>query len=115
MGRVLQASCTCGYESESLLLGGGMMDFRDRCNVPYYCDYCEIVSTANIIKKPGAKTDDDLISSEDSDNITHDIKCKKCGRKVQYYGQVRQNDFESETDYIFGWNFGNNKIYLLKD
>lgn len=30
MGSILQASCTCGYESESLLLGDGMVDLIER-------------------------------------------------------------------------------------
>jgi len=107
MGSVLQAKCSCGFESDELFLGGGMMDMGAICNIPYYCDHCEIVGTINILKK----NTDELLHRE----LKKDIKCKKCRRKIQYYGEISEDNFESQEDYAFDWSFGFDKRYLLHD
>ena len=45
---MLISQCKCGYESDTLYLGGGMLNFHSYCEVPCYCDDCEIVFSRNI-------------------------------------------------------------------
>jgi hypothetical protein len=54
MGSILKVKCSCGYESEELLLGGGFRNFMTECAGHFYCDHCGIVSKANILSKSGS-------------------------------------------------------------
>jgi len=37
MGSMLMSQCKCGFESDCLSVGGGMMDFNEKCWTPCYC------------------------------------------------------------------------------
>ena len=37
MGHSVVASCSCGYESGELMIGGGRSDFQVNCSFPAYC------------------------------------------------------------------------------
>jgi hypothetical protein len=104
MGSILMTTCKCGYESEDLLVGGGMMDFNGRLEIPYSCNNCKIVSSVNIFKN----VDGELPSS----SIRNKIQCKKCRRLVSYYGTISEDIFENieDTMYLFSWEFS-----ILKD
>ena len=119
MGSLLQAKCSCEFEIDFLAVGGGMADRGAICNVPYYCDHCEIVDTINIKKKNhnySSETEEDSSSSRNGWDIKKDIKCKKCRRKVQYYGEMREDTFFQDGDkYVFDWNTNSNKRYFLQD
>ena len=107
MGSVLQSMCSCGFESKELSVGGGMMDFEEKCYVPYFCDHCEIVRRINI------KTKNPNNISETG--IRKDIKCSKCRRKVQYYGEIREYTFDTQNDYVFDWKIDFEQSYFLQD
>lgn len=118
MGSILQAKCGCGFESDGLLVGGGIADRGAICNVPYYCDHCEIVDTINIKKKNQkyfSETPDDLSLFGRKWDVKKNIKCKKCRRKVQYYGEIGENIFEDEEQYAFDWGVNDEKRYFLPD
>ena len=94
MGDILQAICECGFKSNNLYLGGGFLDMGELCNAPYYCDNCETIGTVNINKI---------------------IKCEKCSKSVQYYGEIGKDDFEIPEDVIFDWSVNHTTRYFLKD
>jgi hypothetical protein len=107
MGDMLQAACSCGFVSEVISAGGGKMNFMETCNVPYYCDNCKSVGETNILMK----STDDLPRSV----LRKSIKCEKCRRKVQHYGEIKKEDTEDEDSYVFEWNIDDDKTYFLKD
>ena len=55
MGSMIKSHSKCGFESEVLYVGGGMMDFGGKCGVPCYCDKCKLVTTINILTIEGEK------------------------------------------------------------
>ena len=55
MGSMLISQCSCGLESDELYVGGGMMNFKEECDIPFYCDKCEIVISRNILNEEGIK------------------------------------------------------------
>jgi len=95
------------------------------CNVPYYCDHCKIVDTINIRKKNynySSETEEDLSSSRNGWDLKKDIKCKKCRRKVEYYGEVGddtcfqdEGKHEGQQEYVFDWRINGEKRYYLQD
>ncbi len=50
MGVMMQARCSCGYESEGLLIGGGMMDFDRVCWLPAACATCREIVNVDVMK-----------------------------------------------------------------
>ena len=100
MGSMLQSQCKCGFESDCLSVGGGMMDFNEKCWTLCYCDECELVMSINILTKEGKKGY---------------YRCTKCKKRVKYYGEVGEDTFEYQDDYIFDWGINIEKRYFLKD
>ena len=100
MGSMLISQCQCGYESDELMLGGGMMNFIEDCEIPFYCDNCEIVFTRDVLGKLDFKKYN---------------KCPKCRKKVQYYGSISEDDFENDDDNVFDWGIEFDKRYYLKN
>jgi Zn finger protein HypA/HybF involved in hydrogenase expression len=49
MGEGFKASCGCGYESDYIYCGGGMMNFETHCGVPAKCDRCEAIVGVNYL------------------------------------------------------------------
>ena len=49
MGEGFKASCGCGYESDYIYCGGGMMTFESRCGVPAMCARCQAVVEVNYL------------------------------------------------------------------
>ena len=50
MGSQVVARCDCGVE-ESILIGGGMMDFQTTCLFPCLCENCHSVVQVNLFSK----------------------------------------------------------------
>jgi hypothetical protein len=102
MGSIVQAKCKCGYESEDLFLGGGMADFGKMLEVPYYCHICQHVGSLNLFKRMTTINMIDGVEPKYRKRLT----CKKCRRKVQYYGNF-QDDIEKpsidEDEIAFQW------------
>jgi hypothetical protein len=59
MGSSVKASCKCGY-GESILIGGGMLNFKTTCLFPCLCEDCKEVVQGNLLAKR--------------------TKCPKCGK-----------------------------------
>ena len=101
MGSMLISQCKCGYESDCLSVGGGMMLYlHEKCWIPCFCDECELVMTINILTKEGKKGY---------------YRCTKCKKRVKYYGEVGEDTFEYQDDYIFDWGINIEKRYFLKN
>ena len=114
MGSMLQSQCKCGFESDELTVGGGMMFIEEECDIPYYCDKCEIVKTINIFKKLNDSFELKLNNPIELKS-RKDLKCKKCRRKVQYYGEIGENNLEFQEEYIFDWMINDEKRYFLQN
>ena len=101
MGSMLLSECKCGFQSDSLSVGGGMMDFGSKCWTPFSCSKCKSVGTINILTKEGKKGR---------------FRCPKCRKKVEYYGEVKEDTFEvDDISYVFDWKVGEFDRYYLKD
>ena len=98
---MLQSQCKCGFESDCLSVGGGMMLYlHEKCWTPCYCDECELVMTINILTKEGKKGY---------------YRCTKCRKRVKSYGEVGEDTFENQDGYIFDWRINFEKSYSLKN
>jgi len=100
MGSMIQAKCSCGYKSDELLVGGGFINFMIKCSLPFYCDHCSIVSTTNILSKSGIKKYN---------------RCPMCKRKVQCYGEIREEAYDYSENYVFDWLINDDKRYILPE
>ena len=84
MGTILLSKCNCGFESESLFIGGGMIPMNKEYYLPHYCDDCEYVFDRNILKKSGSE-------------LKKYNKCSKCLKKVTSYGSIKKTDLDSDV------------------
>ena len=101
MGSMLQSQCKCGFESDCLSVGGGMMLYlHEKCWIPCFCDECDLVMTINILTKEGKKGY---------------YRCTKCKKRVKYYGEIGEDTFEYKDGYIFDWRLNFEKSYSLKN
>ena len=51
MGAMVSARCECGFETRTMFLGGGMLNFTTVCTFPFYCVNCSILFESNMFKK----------------------------------------------------------------
>ena len=52
MGSIIKGTCkNCGYETESLLYGGGMRNFKTHCKYPVLDKVEKVVKMENIMEK----------------------------------------------------------------
>ena len=51
MGSIVIGNCECGYKTEELFLGGGMMNYLEVCKFPHYCQECHTFFIGNIYDK----------------------------------------------------------------
>ena len=101
MGSMLQSQCKCGFESDCLSVGGGMMLYlHEKCWIPCFCDECELVMSINILTKEGKKGY---------------YRCTKCKKRVKYYGEIGEDTFEYQDGFIFDWRINFEKSYSLKN
>ena len=101
MGSMLISQCKCGFESDCLSVGGGMMLYlHEKCWIPCFCDECELVMSINILTKEGKKGY---------------YRCTKCKKRVKYYGEIGEYTFEYQDGYIFDWGINIEKRYFLQN
>ena len=101
MGSMLQSQCKCGFESDELYVGGGMMDYGGKCGIPCYCDKCKLVTTINILTIEGEKGY---------------YRCPKCRKRIGCYGKIEEETFENDdVNYIFDWRINIEKRYFLQN
>ena len=92
MGSMLLSECKCGFQSDSLSVGGGMMDYGSKCWTPFSCSQCKSVGTINILTKEGKKGR---------------FRCPMCRKKVEYFGEIKEDTFEiDDISYVFDWKVG---------
>jgi hypothetical protein len=89
MGSMMVARCACGYESGTLLIGGGMLDFHEVCYWPAWCESCFEVVAVNAMPTSPA--------------------CGRCGSPVVLYGQV-QRDIDR-----FDWCTPDGRCFAMGD
>jgi hypothetical protein len=108
MGGLIKAICECGFESDDLPIGSGMMDYKEGvCGVPNYCDNCKIIGVA-IIK-------DQISKSSSNAETENKITCRQCGREAHYYGEIVKGKIEYKADNIADWPVTNDKVWVLKN
>tara|TARA_Y100001973_G_C5195364_1_gene333871 strand:+ start:2052 stop:2423 length:372 start_codon:yes stop_codon:yes gene_type:complete len=101
MGSMIQSQCKCGYESDELYLGGGMMDMGEKCELPFNCEKCKFVFSRNVLNNLEIK----------KYNL-----CPKCRKKVNYYGKiVEQDSIDIYNENVFNWNIDFDKTYVLEN
>ncbi|ALJ00766.1 hypothetical protein [Rufibacter tibetensis] len=80
MGNIIQASCTCGLESEQIFQGIGFQYYETRIRLePAYCDLCGIVSGKDMGK--------------------NFCKCPKCRKKMKFYYEGLEADDNEDSDF----------------
>lgn len=97
MGNMLQAKCKCGFETDLISAGGGMMDFTTNCSLPALCKNCKTFTVENYLDKSS--------------------KCSICESSFTYYNstelyQMKKNIKKKYFFYIFEWNLESEKIIL---
>ena len=111
MGNILQSQCKCGYTSDTLFVGGGMIPRNREYYLPCYCDNCEIVIERNIMNELGSK-------------LKKYNKCSKCLKKIRYYGSISKkienyfpsgiSDVDFRFDFDNRYDFDNNNNHCPK-
>ncbi|MBN1573614.1 MAG: hypothetical protein JW984_10505 [Deltaproteobacteria bacterium] len=98
MGTVFQAKCECGFESEEIFAGGGMLNFTEYCGAPAICLKCRKLFVKNYLK----------------DNP----KCSYCKRPVIFYDDPSVHapiDSSEEDNVIFDWRLEDDNFFELPD
>jgi hypothetical protein len=95
MGSIVQAKCSCGFDSGGLYLGGGMRNFQTFFGVPGLCSNCYELKVVNYLSKQP--------------------KCNKCEGKMTLYDNplLSRNQKNIGTP-VFEWHH-KSKIFLLFD
>lgn len=86
MGSMLIAECDCGFKSEMINAGGGMMNFNEVLNAPALCKKCHILIVKNYLKK--------------------NPRCHRCRGKINFYNDpalYKGNLPKDINDCIFYW------------
>jgi len=96
MGSVFCANCTCGYESEDLFLGGGMMNFHEVCNAPALCESCEEIILLNYLAPAP-------------------YRCSKCKREALFYDTPSLKGELLAKLPVFAWQVLGDKTFTLSD
>ena len=89
MGSIIQAKCSCGYETESMFVGGGISTSTTNCTFPAYCDTCKVMLQADL--------------------ITKSLKCPTCYNEVVSYDEERIS-MNNNGYGVFSWSFSINNI-----
>lgn len=50
MGSIVDARCECGFDTESMFLGGGFVSFMTLCRAPALCSECMKMVVANYLE-----------------------------------------------------------------
>jgi len=98
MGTLLKATCECGFESDYIYLGYGMLGFGSYCNAPAVCLNCNLFLEKDYYKKYS--------------------KCPTCRKKVVFYNDPSVQKEKSkkagneEKSYDFNWGTPNEEKYF---
>jgi len=99
MGGIVQARCDCGFESENLFLGGGMLNFETYCGVPVLCKTCGSLQVVNLLDPCCC--------------------CGTCHGPVEFYHKVVPRTApelrETLTNRLFSWRLGGGDTLVLPD
>ena len=102
MGSMLQPVCDCNHTFRLITAGGGMMNFMEKCVVPFYCDHCCTISHCNVMKEKH--------------------RCGKCDKKLTMYGKLLGYMSPDNPDYnynpekvVFDWTVGPDLQYILEN
>jgi len=97
MGSMINAICDCGFQSGTIMVGGGMLNFDTVCYAPAICLRFNIFLVKNYLKKYS--------------------KCPKCRKKVVFYNNpiVQEKLKRNENRYndIFSWRLEKSEFQLL--
>ncbi len=99
MGEVYIAECECGFKSDGLYLGGGMMS-SDDCHAPAICLTCSSFTVMNY-----------------ADDNPECPECRGKG-KVVFYNDIEvqaEDELKRKHREIFSWNISDNKSFKLND
>ena len=97
MGSVLIAQCVCGYRTDELDVGSGMI-YSNKELFPAICSHCKNVIVANYLDKTP--------------------KCPACKKKVIFYNDnkaISDDKVNDETDDIFSWSMLDGRELRLPD
>jgi hypothetical protein len=86
MGNILRAACGCGFQTDALFLGGGMMNFTTYCGAPALCSGCGELHVLNYLDPRPS--------------------CPECGRDVSFYNdpQLRSElNAGDSSEPVFSW------------
>ena len=94
MGTIIQAKCSCGYQTENMFIGAGMMNFKTECIFPVYCGSCKLMLQANLLEQT--------------------IKCSNCnGKVVSYNDELISKKSNGYGDFV--WNITDNRTVRLTE
>lgn len=96
MGTLLKATCECGFESDYIHLGHGMLGEGKFCYAPAVCLNCNLFLEKDYYKKYS--------------------KCPDCRKKVVFYNdssvQKKKDDNDKNNDNIFSWGIPDEEKYF---
>jgi len=94
MGSTVKATCRCGFRTEDLLVGGGMLNFTTFCACPAYCKSCGALTSTNILEVPHT--------------------CDRCGSEVVSYNSP-ELQATRRGERVVSWNPGQGEPLVLTD
>jgi len=95
MGSILVAECECGFKSEEMFAGGGMLNFYEVCNAPAICKECGIIFTRNFM------------------STKKNIRCPNCKKKALYYNDPILHGDKQGEEVVFSWNLPADESFIL--
>ena len=97
MGTLLTAQCVCGFQSGTLALGGGMLNFQNHCGAPALCTSCGRFQVLNYLDETAM--------------------CEACRGEVRFYDHPSlRGPMPTEgrsSDPVFSWNLDDGRKFLL--
>jgi ribosomal protein L37AE/L43A len=88
MGSIITPHCSkCKFPFKQMMVGGGMMDFRESVKIPFSCYDCGTLSVRNIYSPSN--------------------KCSNCRKEMVMFGkEVSDVDSKEYQDCVFDWGMG---------
>ena len=86
MGSMIQAKCECGFDSGTIVAGGGFMNFRSMGMEPALCQHCK-----RLVMR---------------DYKTKSSRCPECHKKVTFYNDLklqRPNEKQRRKSNVYEW------------
>ena len=88
MGSIITPNCSkCKFPFKQMMVGGGMMDFRESVKIPFSCYDCGTIGLKNIYSPAN--------------------KCSKCKKEMVMYGKkVKDVNSDKYRYSVFDWGMG---------